>query len=87
MRLDSPEYGKEMKEFFRTAGERYPNDPRILLSVGFAHELAGDLPQAQNSYDRAASNVGRMPQAQRDALIREIETRRLSLNSKRRASN
>lgn len=91
MRLDSAEYGKEMMEFFKSAEERYPNDPRIKLTMGYAHELAGDLGRAGISYDSAvsklASRADRMPQSQREALIREIDAARQRLAMKRRASN
>ncbi|MEI7683395.1 MAG: tetratricopeptide repeat protein [Planctomycetota bacterium] len=56
--LKRPEYGREMLETFKAAAQRYPNDPRIDLYMGYAFELMGENNRARDYYERSLKKSG-----------------------------
>lgn len=57
-KLDNPEFGREVLDFFRAATQRYPKDPRVELYLGYGFELIGENKQAREYYERAMRDAG-----------------------------
>ena len=75
VKLNQQEQAKEMLDFYRVAAQRYPNDPRIMLYLGFAIELSGDIGRAKGYYEQAlrrAGNAG-LSDSQRLQLIEDAD--------------
>jgi predicted Zn-dependent protease len=75
MKLDSKQYADEFSKFYKSAYDRYPKDPRILLYWGYAHELKGEYARAEMLYQTAMKNFAHrgMNEEQRRLLARDHE--------------